>query len=100
MENSKKHLVSGTIICLATILLFLAFGGRLPDNVPLQISADGSVGNTLPKPLLVFGMPLVFAIVQIVKSLPLTQKAKTPAYSFYIIPGIAVLVSLAVIFLF
>jgi len=97
MNGTKKHLVIGTAICAATILLFLVFNNQLPDLVPVQISIGGSVGNALPKPLVVFGMPVVFAVVNIVRGLLLVQRENTPAYQYYIIPGIAVLYSIVTI---
>jgi len=99
MKNEKKHLIIGTVICAATMLLFLAFSSKLPDIVPIQIATDGSVGNTLPKPVLVFGMPIVFAVVNLVRGSTLARKEKTSAYRFYIVPGIAVLISIGTIIL-
>jgi membrane-bound metal-dependent hydrolase YbcI (DUF457 family) len=97
MKNGKTHLIIGTIICAATMLLFLAFNGSLPENVPLQITDDGSVGNSLPKSLVVFGLPVIFVAVNLIRSIPLTRKQDASAFGFYIIPGIAVLLSIAIL---
>ena len=93
----KKHLVIGTVVCLATMLLFLAFYGKMPDSIPLQIRVDGSVGNAIPKPLLTFGMPVAFAVINLVRGLTLSQRDEAPAYGFYIVPGIAVLLSIVTV---
>ncbi|GHU57603.1 hypothetical protein AGMMS49975_23440 [Clostridia bacterium] len=94
MKNGKRHLIIGTAICAATMLLFLAFSSRLPENVPIQITIDGSAENTLPKPLFVFGMPVAFAVVNLIRGLSLSRKENATAYSFYIVPGIAILLSI------
>jgi len=100
MEDHKKHIIIGTFICAATVLLFLVFSNQLPDVVPIQIAADGSIGNTLPKPVVMFGFPVVFVVANLLRGSSLLQKELSPAYSFYIVPGIAVVLSLITIFLF
>jgi hypothetical protein len=94
MKNGKMHLIIGTAVCAATMLMFLAFSSRLPDNVPIQITIDGFAGNTLPKPLFVFGMPVAFVAINLIRGLSLVKKENVATYSFYIIPGIAVLLSI------
>jgi hypothetical protein len=79
------------------MLLFLAFSSRLPENVPIQITLGGSAGNTLPKALFVFGLPAVFAAVNLIRGLALVNKEKSSAYSFYVIPAIAILLSILVL---
>jgi hypothetical protein len=97
MENEKKHLIIGIAICLATMLLFLAFWGRLPDPVPVQIALDGSIGNTLPKPVVVFGLPVIFAVLN---ALNWTKTKKgASAVGFYIVPAIAIIISIAAVVL-
>lgn len=99
MKNGKLHLIIGTAICLATMLLFLAFSNKLPERVPIQITASGSVGNTLPKPLFVFGVPVIFAVVNLIKGLSNAEKENPSIYSFYIIPGISILLSVAILWM-
>jgi hypothetical protein len=99
MKNGKIHLITGTVICAATMLLFLAFNGRLPENVPLQIKWDGSAGNSLPKSLVMFGLPMIFAAVNLIRGIPLVRKQDASALGFYIIPGIAVLLSVTILWM-
>ncbi|MDR1642202.1 MAG: DUF1648 domain-containing protein [Clostridiales bacterium] len=92
MENEKKHLAIGTAICLATMLIYLAFWSRLPDPMPVQIAADGSMGNTLPKSVVVFGLPVIFAVLN---ALNWTKTKKgASAFGFYIVPAIAIVLSI------
>jgi uncharacterized membrane protein len=93
MKNGKIHLIIGTAICAATMLLFLAFYNQLPESVPIQITIDGSVGNAIPKQLFVFGFPIIFVVVNLIKALQLARKENAPVCSFYIVPVIAVILS-------
>ena len=94
MKSNRAHFVIGTAICAATLLLFLAFWERLPDVVAMQITTDGSAGNSAPKPVLVFGLPILFTAINIMKGLSLLQEEKPPVVRFYIVPAIAVAVSI------
>jgi hypothetical protein len=99
MLNGRTHLVIGTAICAALMLLFIAFSNRLPENIPIQITIDGSPRNSLPKSLFVYGIPVVFMIVNLINKLPRSKKASVPVYRYYIIPGIAIVLSvLALVF--
>jgi hypothetical protein len=93
MKNNKAHFIIGTAICVATLLLFLAFWERLPEAVAMQITIDGSAGNSVPKPVFVFGLPILFTAINLYKGLSLLQEEKTSIIKFYIVPGIAVVVS-------
>ena len=99
MKNGKLHLIIGTCLCAATALLFAAFYGRLPDVVPIQFAADGSVGNAVPKPLLAFGLLAVFTAVNLVKCLPLSRKRDASALGFYLVPGVAALLTAGLLWL-
>ena len=44
----KKHIIIGSIICLATLLIFLVFWGKLPAEVPIHFDSAGNVNSTLP----------------------------------------------------
>jgi hypothetical protein len=96
MKNRKIHLIIGTALCAALIFLFAAFWNRLPETVVIQTALDGSAGNTLPKPLFVFGMPLLFAVINFV-GLSFSKKEDISVYRFYIVPAAAVLVSIVIL---
>jgi len=57
----------------------------------VQITIDGSLASTLPKSLFVFGLPLIFVVVNLVKKLSLARKIDVSTYGFYIIPVMAIL---------
>lgn len=97
MKNRKIHAVIGSVICAATVLLFLAFWDRLPETIAIQMTTSGTAGNTLPKPLFVFGLPLIFLAINIFKSVPLLKKDDVAVYKFYIIPAVVVLISISIL---
>lgn len=93
MKNGKIHLIISTLICAMTMLLFLAFSSKLPADVPVQITSKGSVGNTMPKNIFIFGLPTVFVIINLARGLKLINSEKTSIHSYYIIPIIVVILS-------
>jgi hypothetical protein len=93
MKKSKIHFIIGMAICAATLLLFLAFWERLPDVVAMQITIDGSAGNSVPKQVLVFGLPVLFTAINLYKGLSLLREDETSVIKFYIVPCIAIAVS-------
>ncbi len=48
MKDKTRLLISGVILLLAVALFVLGMI-TLPDTLVMQVQADGSVGNTLPK---------------------------------------------------
>lgn len=93
MNNHMKHKIIGTIICLATMGIFILFQDLLPDVVPVQITVSGEVGNTLPKSFVMFGIPLLFSFINLLQSMKLTMNPNTKPFYFYIFPLICVILA-------
>lgn len=103
------HLLIGTAICAGMMLLFFAFRESLPAQVPLQFRLDGTAGNRVPRDLFVFGLPLVFAIVNLLVSrrflhdervVPVTTRSTLPSdLKFYFVPAAIVALSILVLVL-
>lgn len=93
MKKELKHLIIGTVICLVPMLLFFLFRDKLPDSVPVQITADGTAGNRIPKPVFIYVTPLIFAFANILRGLSLNGKPGVNMYNYYIVPGIVVAIS-------
>ena len=55
----KKHIMIGSLICVATVLIFLVFWGKLPSDVPIHFDSNGNVNSVLPKTAVVFGTPAI-----------------------------------------
>ena len=51
----KKHIMIGSLICVATVLIFLVFWGKLPSDVPIHFDSNGNVNSVLPRLLLCLG---------------------------------------------
>lgn len=64
-SDNLKHIIFGSLICVATIGLFLLFSGQLPDRIPVQVNIFGNVSRTMAKPLFIFGFPIFFALVNL-----------------------------------
>ena len=43
----KKHIMIGSLICVATVLIFLVFWGKLPNDVPIHFDSNGDVNSIL-----------------------------------------------------
>lgn len=43
----KKHIMIGSLICTATVLIFLVFWGNLPSDVPIHFDSNGNVNSML-----------------------------------------------------
>lgn len=95
----KKHVIIGSAICLATVLILGLFWGKLPMDVPIHFDSAGNVDSTLPKPIVVFGIPVICALINGVASFSLLHKQEKRKFMFYLIPIIAVVLAVAVIVL-
>ena len=95
----KKHVIIGSAICLATVLILGLFWGKLPMDVPIHFDSAGNVDSTLPKPIVVFGIPVICALINGVASFSLLHKQEKRKFMFYLIPVIAVVLAVAVIVL-
>lgn len=95
----KKHVIIGSAICLATVLILGLFWGKLPMDVPIHFDSAGNVDSTLPKSIVVFGIPVICALINGVASFSLLHKQEKRKFMFYLIPVIAVVLAVAVIVL-
>lgn len=95
----KKHVIIGSVICLATVLILGLFWGKLPMDVPIHFDSAGNVNSTLPKPIVVFGIPVICALINGMASFSLIYKKEKRAFMFYLIPVIAVVLAIAIIVL-
>lgn len=66
MPFTKRIIAGSTLITLLPILFGAMLYHRLPDRMPTHFAADGSVTETMPKLVVVFGLPLFFAIINVI----------------------------------
>lgn len=86
----NKHVIISTLICLATMGVFLLMWDQLPDIVPLQIRYNGEVGTSLPKPVVVFGMPIILSIISLFLGINKTNDTNTKTISYYYVAFFAI----------
>ena len=95
----KKHIIIGSIICLATLLIFIAFWGQLPTDVPIHFDSAGNANPTLPNPAVVFGIPVICALLNLVSGFTLIKKQEKRTFMYYIIPVVAIIIAVVVLVL-
>lgn len=66
MKNYNFSLIMTTIVCLLPIILALIIYNDLPDRVVMQWDLQGNPNWSAPKAVAAFGIPVVFAIVNII----------------------------------
>lgn len=93
----KKHVLIGSIICLATVVIFLVFWGKLPADVPIHFDSDGNVNSTLPKAAVVFGIPAVCTLLNVFSGMSLAAKQEKRVLFYYLLPVISIIVSAVVL---
>ena len=63
MKKTSKEFLISTIICLLPLVFGLLVYKKLPLEIPTKWYSDGTVGQYMPKEFTVFGMPLLFALI-------------------------------------
>ena len=95
----KKHIMIGSLICVATVLIFLAFWGKLPSDVPIHFDSNGNVNSVLPKAAVVFGTPVICAILNVFSGFVLMKKNEERTFMYYLIPVISIIVAVVILVL-
>lgn len=93
----KKNVMIGSVICLATLIIFLVFYQRLPVEVPIHFDSNGSVNSAWPREVVVFGIPLFFTIINLISGYSLQKKGESRIFMYYVLPVIAVITSFVTI---
>lgn len=95
----KKHIMIGSLICAATVLIFLVFWGNLPSDVPIHFDSNGNVNSVLPKAVVVFGIPAICALLNVFSGFALVNKNEERTFMYYLIPAISVIVAAVILVL-
>ena len=97
MKSSKiKHLIISSILCLATVGIFLVFGKNLPDIVPVHSS--GNVNGTIAKTYLTYGAPFAYLLINFI-AFAKFQGSEKATWKYYLVPLSVIAISFLVIFL-
>lgn len=63
MKKDNKTLFITCILCLLPVVLALVLYDKLPDQIPIHFSGNGTPDNYLPKALAVFGLPVILTAI-------------------------------------
>lgn len=106
----KQTLITTTLVCLLPIVLGIFMYSGLPDQIPVHWNAAGEIDNYMSKSWAVFGLPVFFAVINIISIVAITNDPKrqnqskwmkrmiiwlVPALSVILIP-ISLLVSIGI----
>lgn len=98
--KTKTSLALTLPIILAPILYGIAMYSRLPQTMATHWGIDNQVNGTMPKAFMVFGLPVLMAIFQLVVILVPRKKATAPRFErmvMWIMPVITVVAYLMTI---
>ena len=105
MKNNVFILVLTSIICLLPIILALSVYNELPENVAMQWFFDGTPNWFAPKAVAAFGMPVFFAVLNIIVVIiinynPRRKNISTKMIAFvqWIVPVIALVIVPIILF--
>lgn len=89
MRSTMKHIVISTVLCALTLVVFLAFYGRLPESIPVHFDSAGVANSFWPRNIVVFGIPVACVLLNLISVFTISRKENTRVYMYYIIPVVA-----------
>lgn len=89
MRSTMKHIVISTVLCALTLVVFLAFYGRLPESIPVHFDSAGVANSFWPRNIVVFGIPVACVLLNLISAFTVSRKENTRVYMYYIIPVVA-----------
>lgn len=99
MKSSKKHIIISTVLCAMTLVVFLAFYGKLPESVPVHFDSSGNANSYLPRNIMVFGIPAICVLLNLLAGFKVSKQEDKATFMFYIIPVVAIAASGIMIYL-
>lgn len=99
MKSSMKHIVISTIVCALTLVIFLAFYNKLPESIPIHFDSAGNANSYWPRDIVVFGVPAVCAVLNLLAGFYLKKQEDKAPFMFYIMPAVSVIAAAAMVFL-
>lgn len=74
MKN--KSTIISTLICLSPMLLAFIFYKKLPEQIAVHFNHAGVADNYLSKPVVVFGLPVLLAIIHLYSNFRINKDPK------------------------
>ena len=75
-KNDAAVMILSSIVCLLPLILSVAVYNDLPEQIAIQWSNTGAPANTVPKAAAAFGLPFLFAAVNIISKIRLMNDPK------------------------
>lgn len=75
MKN--KSTIISTLICLSPMLLAFIFYKKLPEQIAVHFNHAGIADNYMSKPVVVFGLPVLLAIIHLYSNFIINKDPKT-----------------------
>ena len=102
----SKQVFLSTVLCLLHIVLGLVLYGKLPEQIAVHFDSTGAPDNYLPKSITVFGLPVIFAVLNMITHFRLNHDPRNDSVSLrlkqaakWALPVIAVIVMPITLFL-
>ena len=102
----SKQVFLSTVLCLLPIVLGLVLYGKLPEQIAVHFDSTGAPDNYLPKSITVFGLPVIFAVLNMITHFRLNHDPRNDSVSLrlkqaakWALPVIAVIVMPITLFL-
>ncbi len=99
MKSSMKHIIISTVICALTLVIFLAFYSKLSESIPVHFDSAGNANSYWSRNIVVFGVPAACVLLNLLAGFYLKKQENKAPFMFYIIPVIAIIVTVVMIFL-
>lgn len=74
-------LLISTVLCLLPMVLGLMVYGKLPEQVAVHFDSTGAPDNYLPKGIAAFGLPLIFAVLNVITHFRLNHDPRNDSAS-------------------
>ena len=99
MKSSKKHIIISTLLCAMTLVVFLAFYGKLPESVPVHFDSSGNANSYISRNIMVFGIPVICILLNLIAGFKVSKQEDKAIFMFYIVPVVAIAASGIMIYL-
>ncbi len=78
----NSQLLITTVLCLLPIALGIILYNKLPEQVAVHFNSSGAPDNYLPKGITVFGLPVIFAVINLFTHFRLNHDPRSGEASF------------------
>jgi len=92
-------MIISTAVCALTLVIFLAFYSKLPESIPVHFDSAGNANSYWSRDIVVFGVPVACILLNLLAGFYLKKQEDSTPFMYYIVPAVAVIVTVVMIFL-